>query len=82
MIFTEQKTTNGFYKYHTEDFCGVINLEANKKLAPRILDNCVLKISQNGLRSGTIKDEKNGIEVMFEFEPKPIWVEDLEEDNK
>jgi hypothetical protein len=81
MIFTYKEEKDGF-TYECEDFIGKIKLKSKKRLAPAILDTCVLKLSNMSGGIGTFRDDKNNNDIAFEFEKTEVWSEEDLKDNE
>jgi hypothetical protein len=79
MIFT-YKEENKIHTYGFQDFIGKGTLKSKKRLAPALLDTCVLKLSNMESGNGIFKDEKNNNDIEFEFQRSEVW-EDLEDNN-
>jgi hypothetical protein len=75
MLFLEKKTDTGF-EYQTEEFVGKFIFKSLTKIAPNVLDKCVLVLTPTQGGKGEINNKGQIIE--YEYTKNDLWLEEEE----
>jgi hypothetical protein len=78
MLFLEKKTDTGF-EYQAEEFVGKFIFKSLTRIAPNVLDKCVLVLTPTQGGIGEIKN-KDQI-IYYDFVKNDLWLGDDEEES-